>query len=142
MLNGLGSLALHHVGIVVGDLETAVKYYEALGFAGAERFVMPEQGIEAVTFPAGPGFVELIQPTDPEGPIARFLSKRGDTVHHVAFRTGDIARSLQQLQDDGIRLIDSAPRLGAHGWRIAFIHPESCNGVLVELVDDRAAAGG
>jgi methylmalonyl-CoA/ethylmalonyl-CoA epimerase len=130
----LGSLALHHVGIVVSDLNAAVAAYQALGFSNGERFLMAEQGIEAVTFEAGPGFVELISPTDPEGPIARFLAKRGDTVHHVAFSTPDIEQALARLQADGIRLIDPTPRTGTHGWRIAFIHPESCNGVLVELV--------
>jgi methylmalonyl-CoA/ethylmalonyl-CoA epimerase len=133
----LGSLALHHVGIVVSDLNAAVEAYRALGFSGGERFLNAEQGIEAVTFEAGPGYIELISPTDPEGPIARFLAKRGDTVHHVAFSTPDIEQTLGQLQADGIRLIDTSPRTGAHGWRIAFIHPESCNGVLVELVEDQ-----
>ena len=131
-----GPLALHHVGIVVSDLDAAVATYAALGFSGGERFLMAEQGIEAVTFAAGPGYVEIIQPTDPEGPIARFLTKRGDTVHHVAFATPDIELELRRLEADGIRLIDRQPRTGAHGWRIAFIHPESCNGVLVELVQD------
>ena len=133
----LESLALHHVGIVVSNLDAAVAQYQALGFAGGERFLMSEQGIEAVTFKAGPGYIELIHPTDPEGPVARFLAKRGDTVHHVAFSTPDIERALQQLPADGIRLIDARPRTGAHGWRIAFIHPESCNGVLVELVQEQ-----
>ncbi len=142
MLDTLSGLALHHVGIVVDDLDAAVRQYEALGFAGAGRFIMAEQGIETVTFAAGAGYVELIQPTDPEGPIARFLAKRGSTVHHVAFRTVDLEGALQRLQRDGVRLIDTVPRMGAHDWRIAFLHPESCNGVLIELVDDRAAAGG
>jgi methylmalonyl-CoA/ethylmalonyl-CoA epimerase len=135
----LGSLALHHVGIVVNDLNAAVATYEALGFSGGERFTMTAQGIEAVTFKAGPGYVELISPTDPEGPIAKFLAKRGDTVHHVAFSTPDIEHALATLQTEGIRLIDTTPRTGAHGWKIAFIHPESCNGVLVELVQDEEA---
>ncbi len=110
--------------------------YQALGFSGGERFLMSGQGIEAVTFEAGPGYVELIHPTDPEGPIARFLAKRGDSVHHVAFRTADIEAELRRLEADGLRLIDVSPRTGAHGWKIAFIHPESCNGVLVELVQE------
>lgn len=136
MNRALTGLALHHVGVVVGNLDEAVAHYERLGFSGGDRFTIAEQAIEAVTYPAGSGYVELIQPTDPEGPIARFLSKRGDTVHHVAFRTPDIEAELRRLEVAGVRLIDAKPRTGAHGWRIAFVHPEACNGVLVELVED------
>ena len=141
MHQAFGSLALHHVGIVVSALDVAVAAYHALGFTGGERFLMSEQGIEAVTFRAGSGYIELIHPTDPEGPIARYLQKRGDTVHHVAFQTADIEKQLRRLEVDGIRLIDKSPRNGAHGWRIAFIHPESCNGVLVELVQEPGRQG-
>jgi methylmalonyl-CoA/ethylmalonyl-CoA epimerase len=140
VLDAAGALELHHAGVVVADLDAAIASYERLGFMGADRFLMPEQGIEAVTFRAGPGFVELIHPTDPEGPIARFLAKRGDTVHHLAFRVDDLDGALSRLQEAGVRLIDTTPRRGAHGWRIAFVHPESCSGVLIELVDDRASA--
>jgi methylmalonyl-CoA/ethylmalonyl-CoA epimerase len=133
----LGSrLELHHVGIVVSDLGAAVAAYERLGFSGGERWLMPQQQIEAVTFASGAGWVELITPTDPDSPIARFLAKRGDTMHHVAYRTDDLDRELERLRAEGVRLIDETPRTGTHGWRIAFLHPESCNGVLTELVDD------
>ncbi len=137
MSDSIGSrLQLHHVGIVVSDLEAAVAAYEQLGFSGGERWVMPQQQIEAVTFASGNGWVELIAPTDPDGPIARFLAKRGDTMHHVAYRTDDLDGELERLKSLGVRLIDETPRTGTHGWRIAFLHPESCNGVLTELVDD------
>ena len=131
-----GKLELHHVGIVVADLEAALAAYERLGFTGGERWLMPQQQIEAVTFPSGNGWIELITPTDPDGPIARFLAKRGDTMHHVAYRTADLDGELERLKTAGVRLIDEIPRTGTHGWRIAFLHPESCNGVLTELVDD------
>jgi methylmalonyl-CoA epimerase len=127
---------LHHVGIVVSDLDAALAAYERLGFSGGERWLMPQQQIEAVTFASGSGWVELITPTDPESPIARFLAKRGDTMHHVAYRTNDLDGALDRLKSAGVRLIDETPRTGTHGWRIAFLHPESCNGVLTELVDD------
>jgi methylmalonyl-CoA/ethylmalonyl-CoA epimerase len=130
-----GRLALHHVGVVVADLDAAVEQYRALGFGDGERFTIAEQQIEAVLFRAGSGFVELIHPLDAEGPIARFLAKRGNTVHHLAFQVTDIGAEMQRLQDEGARLIDSVPRTGAHDWRIAFVHPESCGGVLVELVE-------
>ncbi len=128
-------LGLHHVGIVVADLEPALVRYGALGFGQGKRFEVPEQGVIAVTFRSGPGYVELIQPTDPDGPIARFLAKRGDGVHHVAYRVADLQATLELLAAAGVRLIDAAPRAGTHGWRIAFVHPEFCAGVLTELVE-------
>lgn len=129
-------LELHHVGIVVSDLDAAIAAYERLGFTAGEHWLMPQQQIEAVTFASGSGWVELITPTDPDGPIARYLAKRGDTVQHVAYRTSDLEGELARLEAAGVRLIDTTPRIGTHGWRIAFLHPESCNGVLTELVDD------
>ena len=135
------SLGLHHVGIVVADLDAAVARYRALGFGEPERFVIPEQKVNAAVFAAGSGYVELIQPTDPEGPIARYLAKRGEGMHHLALRVADLPATLARLTDAGVRLIDTAPRIGTHGWRIAFVHPESCNGVLVELVEDAVSAG-
>ena len=126
---------LHHVGIVVADLEAALARYAALGFSGGERFEVAEQHVVAVVFAAGAGYVELIQPTDPEGPIARFLAKRGEGLHHVAYAVDDLAATLDRLAAGGVRLIDAVPRRGTHGWRIAFIHPESCAGVLTELVE-------
>ena len=137
MSDSLGSrLELHHVGIVVSDLDAALAAYERLGFMGGERWLMPQQQIEAVTFASGSGWIELITPTDPESPIARYLARRGDTMHHVAYRTNDLDGELDRLKSAGVRLIDEIPRTGTHGWRIAFLHPESCNGVLTELVDD------
>jgi methylmalonyl-CoA/ethylmalonyl-CoA epimerase len=128
---------LHHVGVVVTNIDAAVERYATLGFVGGERFAMEEQGVIAVTYRAGPGYLELIQPTDPEGAIARFMQKRGEGMHHVAFRVNDLQDTLDRLAAAGVRLIDPTPRRGAHGWRVAFIHPESCHGVLTELVDDR-----
>lgn len=127
-------MRLHHVGIVVADIEAASRRYAILGFRDGEHIEVPEQGIVAIVYPAGDGYVELIQPTDPEGAIGRYLAKRGEGSHHVAFAVPDIAAALARLGEAGVRLIDERPRRGAHGWLIAFIHPESCNGVLTELV--------
>ncbi|HWV22786.1 MAG TPA: methylmalonyl-CoA epimerase [Thermomicrobiales bacterium] len=136
LATAIGPLALHHVGIVVEDLDAAQASYEALGFRDGERFAVPEQMIEAITFHAGPGYLELISPTDPEGPIARYMTKRGEGTHHVAYAVPDIEAALARLAAAGVRLIDETPRSGAHGWRVAFIHPESCHGVLTELVQE------
>lgn len=135
---GLVGYELHHIGIVVADIERAAAKYAALGFPSGERFEMTEQGVIAVTYHTGHGYVELIQPTNPEGAIAKFMAKRGEGMHHVAYRVSDLERTLARLSAEGIRLIDATPRNGAHSWRIAFVHPESCNGVLTELVDDSA----
>jgi len=136
LAESIGALRLHHVGIVVADVEAAARKYEALGFRNGERFEVPAQGIVAIVYKAGPEYIELIQPTDPEGPIGRFMAKRGEGAHHVAYAVDDIESALARLKAAGVRLIDEVPRVGLHGWRIAFIHPESCHGVLTELVEE------
>jgi methylmalonyl-CoA/ethylmalonyl-CoA epimerase len=127
---------LHHVGVVVADLDAAMSRYAALGFTHGERFTLPEQAVEVATFRSGSGWIELLRPLDPDGPIARFLAKRGESMHHVAYVVPDLAQTLAELQATGVRLIDSAPRRGAHGWKVAFVHPESCHGVLTEFVEE------
>ena len=127
---------LHHVAVVVADLDEALARYRMLGFSGRERFVLVEQAVEVATLRSGTGWIELIRPTDPDGPIARYLAKRGEGVHHVAYAVPDLPAALNELEAAGIRLIDATPRVGAHGWRIAFVHPESCAGVLTELVQE------
>lgn len=127
-------LRLHHVGYVVRDISAAAETYHAMGFFDGERHEIPEQKIVALTFRAGPGWMELIQATDPEGPIAAYMAKRGEGVHHVAYQVDDIEAKLAELREAGVQLIDESPRTGAHGWRIAFIHPKACHGVLTELV--------
>lgn len=136
----IAGYGLHHVGIVVEEIDAAAEKYAKLGFASGERFDVPEQGVIAITYHAGPGYVELIQPTDPTGAIGRFLAKRGPGIHHVAYRVSDLEGTLARLTAAGVRLIDAVPRTGTHGWRIAFVHPESCSGVLTELVDDGQGA--
>ncbi|MCC6791557.1 MAG: methylmalonyl-CoA epimerase [Thermomicrobiales bacterium] len=140
MIPALHEFELHHVGIVVADIDAAAEKYAALGFRDGERFEIPEQGIVAITYHAGHGYTELIQPTNPDGAIAKFMAKRGEGMHHVAYRVADLEGTLAALAASGVRLIDETPRTGAHGWRIAFIHPEAGNGVLIELVDDRTAS--
>jgi methylmalonyl-CoA/ethylmalonyl-CoA epimerase len=132
---------VHHVGIVVEDLDAAVATWAALLGAEVElREVLPEQGVEAVALTTGSGCVELIAPlpAEPGAPppsgVARFLEQRGGGLHHVAFEVADVAASLEQLARAGARLVDRAPRPGLHGTPVAFVHPSSASGVLVELV--------
>ena len=131
-----GRLRLHHTGVVVADLDAAAAKYRALGFTDGVSISVPEQAIEAIVYPTGEGrYLELISPTDAEGPIAAFMAKRGEGMHHVAYQVDDIEAELNRLRAAGVRLIDETPREGAHaGWLIAFIHPESTNGGLTELV--------
>jgi methylmalonyl-CoA/ethylmalonyl-CoA epimerase len=133
----LATSRLHHVGVVVADLDAAIGNYQALGFGEADRFDIPEQGVRAAFFPLATGSVELIQPTDPEGAIGRFMAKRGEGFHHVAYQVHDLAGTLNQLAAAEIELIDFTPRTGGHGLWIAFIHPRAANGVLTELVQQR-----
>lgn len=132
----LAGSRLHHIGVVVADLDAAIATYEALGFGEADRFEIPEQGIRAAFFPLILGSVELIQPTDPDGAIGRFMAKRGEGFHHVAYQVDDVDATLDALADRGIELIDRTHRIGGHGLWIAFIHPRAANGVLTELVQD------
>ena len=129
------TLDLHHVGIVVGNLDAAVARYVALGFLAAGREVVTDQGVEVAAFHAPPGYVELLSPLDLDGAIGRFHARRGDGLHHAAYRVADLAAALERLDAGGVRLIDREPRVGLHGWRVAFIHPEACAGVLTELVE-------
>lgn len=128
--------ALHHVAFVVADIDTALEGQRRIGFQSSERFTLEEQGVEVATLQAGSSWIELIRPLDPNGAIARFLAKRGEGFHHVAYRVLDLDAALQSLRNSGVRLIDESPRSGAHGWRIAFVHPEACGGVLTELVQE------
>ena len=121
--------------MVVGDLRAATARYAALGFRPSDPIAVPAQGVEVVALRAGEGWVELLRPTDPEGAIGRFHARRGDGLHHVAYRVPNLVAALADLAAAGVRLIDPAPRDGLHGWRIAFVHPESCAGVLTELVE-------
>jgi methylmalonyl-CoA/ethylmalonyl-CoA epimerase len=126
---------IHHVGVVVADLDAAAAAYRALGFSGGERARLPEQNVEIAAFRAGASWIEVLAPLDPDSPIGRFLESRGQGVHHVAYLVDDLPATLAALAAAGIELIDNQPRAGLHGWRIAFVHPRSCAGVLTELVE-------
>lgn len=126
---------LHHVGLVVRDLQQAVERYRLLGFGEPIEIDLPDQLVRVATFTTGTGFLELISPTVPDSGVARFLEARGDGMHHMAFAVPDLELALRQLERAGVELIDQHPRIGAHGWKVAFIHPRSCGGVLTELVE-------
>jgi len=125
---------LDHIGIAVGDLSQALAFYrDALGLDVAPPEEVPSQRVRAHFVPVGEAAIELLEPTSPDSPIAKFIAKRGPGVHHVTLRVDDIRETLGRLKARGVRLIDEAPREGAEGALIAFIHPASTHGVLVEL---------
>jgi methylmalonyl-CoA/ethylmalonyl-CoA epimerase len=138
------ALGIHHVGVAVRDMEAAVATYRTLlGCEVAHEAVVPEQGVHAVALAVGDGpFVELLAPTGEDTPVGRFLAKRGEGIHHVAYRVRDIQAHLDRLAAEGVQVIDERPRDGLFGLQVAFIHPESVMGVLVELVEPREATDG
>lgn len=123
-----------HIGIAVRDLEQSMELYGRLfGVETFHRECVEDQHVDIASFTVGTVRIELTAPTSPTSPIAVFLEKRGEGIHHVAVRTDDIPGELRRLSDDGVRLIDDTPRPGAHNMMIAFLHPKSTGGVLVEL---------
>jgi len=125
---------LDHVGIAVADLGEALAFYrDALGLEVDPPEEVGSQGVRVHFLPAGEAALELLEPTADDSPIARFLARRGPGLHHVTLRVDDIAAALTGLQARGVRLIDHTPRPGAHGSLVAFIHPSSAHGVLIEL---------
>ncbi|HEV3234089.1 MAG TPA: methylmalonyl-CoA epimerase [Candidatus Dormibacteraeota bacterium] len=131
---------IDHVGIVVADLDAGIALYrELLGVEPSVRKRMETDGIDAAMIDLGSTHVELIAPTGPQSTIAGFLEKRGEGMHHVAYRVDDIRASLAELKTAGARLLDEEPRVGVMGHLVAFVHPRSFGGVLTELVE--AGAG-
>ena len=126
---------IHHLGVAVPDLEEALETYSRL--FGAElihRDTVADQGVEAAAVQLGSGRVELLSALGPETYVGRFLARRGPGMHHVAYEVGDVRAALGELAGSGAQLIDSEPRAGLFGLEVAFIHPDSVDGVLTEVV--------
>lgn len=131
------SRIVDHIGVAVRSLDEAIPIWETLLSASAYgRERVESQQVEVVFIGAGPAGVELLAPTHPDSTVARFLERRGEGIHHLAYRVPDLESALHSLRTDGYRLIDEQPRTGAHNHRIAFLHPATLTGVLVELVED------
>jgi methylmalonyl-CoA/ethylmalonyl-CoA epimerase len=127
---------IYHLGYAVRDIGAASRFYEEnFGVVPGEPEVVEEQGIVATMFSVGDSTIELVQPTRPDSPVGKFLDKRGEGVHHVAFEVEDLLETLADLKRNGVELIDEEPRRGAGGTRIAFVHPKGAFGVLTELVE-------
>jgi methylmalonyl-CoA/ethylmalonyl-CoA epimerase len=127
---------IYHLGYAVEDIEAASRFYmENFGVEPTEPEVVEEQGIIATMFRVGESMVELVQPTGPDTPVSRFLARRGEGFHHVAYQVDTLEAALRELRKTGVEIIDEEPRIGARGTRMAFIHPKSTFGVLTELVE-------
>ncbi len=127
---------IYHLGYAVHDLGAAARFYEEnFGARPSEPEVVEDQGIVAAMFGVGESQIELVQPTRPDSPVGKFLERRGEGFHHVAFQVEDLEAALAELKKNGVPLIDESPRIGAGGTRMAFVHPKGAFGVLTELVE-------
>lgn len=128
---------ISHIGIAVEDIEAAAKFYtQALGLklGGVEE--VGDQKVKVAFLPVGEVRLELVQPTSPDSPVAKFLEKNGPGIHHIAYQVADVAGEVERLKASGVRMVDDTPRDGAHNTRVAFVHPRASGGVLTELVQE------
>ena len=127
---------IDHIGIVVKDIEAALKVYrDALGLELTRVEFVPEQAVKIAFLPTGESEIELVQPTTDDSGIARYLAKRGEGVHHICLEVDDIEATLAQMAAQGLEMIDQKPRVGSGGQKYAFVHPRSAHGVLIELYE-------
>ena len=127
---------INHIGIAVKSLDEHIPFYKdvlKMEFAGTEE--VAEQKVKVAMFKIGEAKIELLEPTSDESPIAKFIEKKGEGIHHIAYQTDDIEGEIENIQDNDLRMIDKTPRMGAHDTKIAFIHPKSSGRVLTELTE-------
>lgn len=130
---------IEHIGIAVKDLKESIAYYEnVLGLSCYAIEEVPDQKVKTAFFMIGQTKIELLESTDPEGPIGKFLEKKGEGVHHIAYAVENLEEALEQTAAKGIQLIDKQPRKGAEGMHIGFLHPKSTFGVLTEFCEDKS----
>ena len=129
---------IEHIGIAVKNLDESIKYYkEVLGLECYNIEEVKDQKVKTAFFKVGETKIELLESTDPEGPIGKFIEKKGEGIHHIAFAVNNIEDTLKHAEEKGVQLIDKTPRKGAEGLNIAFLHPKSTFGVLTELCEDK-----
>jgi methylmalonyl-CoA/ethylmalonyl-CoA epimerase len=127
---------IEHIGIAVKDLQASIKFYEnILGLKCYAIEEVKDQKVKTAFFKVGQTKIELLESTEPDGPIAKFIEKKGEGIHHIAFAVDDVEASLKEMESKGVQLIDKQPRKGAEDLNIAFLHPKSTGGVLIELCE-------
>ncbi len=127
---------IDHIGVAVEDVDAAIELYEkSFAMELVHRETVTEQGVDAILLDVGDGHVELLAPLGPDTPVGKYLTKNGPGLHHVAYAVDDIDAALERIAAAGIKLIDSQPRIGIRGSRVAFLHPRSTGGVLTEIVE-------
>ncbi len=127
--------SIHHIGIITDDLQRTVEQYTALGYEPGPVERVEDQNVDVVPIRSGESWIEILAPLDHDSGLGRYLASRGPGFHHVAYLVDDLAETLDALAARGVELIDEEPRIGLHGWRVAFVHPRACGGVLSELVE-------
>lgn len=128
-------MKINHLGIAVKSLEESLKFYrDTLGLSVSATEIVEDQGVEVAMLPLGESRIELLQAIDGSSPLARFIEKRGQGIHHICIEVDDIVKKLSEMKSAGAQLIDEQPKRGAGGHLIAFVHPKSAAGVLIELV--------
>ncbi len=131
-------MTLNHIGIAVSNLDEGIAFYKtAFGLEVAHREEVPSQKVRVAFLSAGQTSVELLEPMGEEGAIAKFLKARGPGLHHLAFETGNIDEEMKRLKAAGLPTLEAAPRPGARGHRVCFVHPKNCQGTLIEFVEER-----
>jgi methylmalonyl-CoA/ethylmalonyl-CoA epimerase len=135
-MRGTGLATIDHLGIAVKSIAAARGFYEALGLSVVHEEVVEEEKVRTAMIPVGESRIELLEPTAEDSPVGRFLAKRGEGLHHVAFHVEDISGTLEAMKTRGVRLISEELQVGAGGHLYFFIHPESAGGVLVEICQD------
>lgn len=129
---------IEHIGIAVADLKNSISFYEKVfGLKCYNIEEVEDQKVRTAFFMIGQTKIELLEPTDQEGPIGKFIEKRGEGIHHIAFAVDNITEQLKHAEKEGVRLIDAIPRKGAEGLDVAFLHPKSASGVLIEICEKK-----
>jgi methylmalonyl-CoA/ethylmalonyl-CoA epimerase len=132
-------MKINHLGIATKGIDDALRFWaDALGLENVHTETVEDQKVRVAMLPLGESRIELLEPTCDGSPISKFLEKRGGGIHHIAVEVDDIESALKRLKEKGMRLIDETPRIGAEGCLVAFVHPSSSNGVLLELVQTKA----
>ena len=130
---------IDHIGVAVENLEDSLNIYKnTLGMKCTGEEVVGDQNVKVAFLPVGESEIELLESTSPDGNIAKFIEKKGEGIHHIAFEVDDLEAKLEELKGKGVRLIDEKPRYGAGGAQIAFLHPKSTNGILIELCEHKS----